>query len=143
MAANFLLYYEGLESSGNLYDRVWIDKWCNAYKMRQIIIDPTERYTQSAHEPYYFRTIEDAMDLSDLAGYSFYFLEHTAESYWNEISLPTEHACYCIGHDQQGFYGYDTSVGTKIKVQHPNTEMRDGEWYATMVAPMLMTQIYH
>mgnify|MGYP001811674095 CR=1 FL=1 len=136
-----LLFYNTLET-GSLSDRQWIDKWCGVYGVTPIIIDLEGRFPRvTPRPPYGFSSLRDALACKEFQGSQWIWLDHRADQYWDEVTLPKDNVIYCIGHDISGFQDVEPP-GQMIKVRSPNKDMEAEQWYASMVAAMLLFEVY-
>ena len=136
-----VLFYESRQHDHTLWDSVWIDKWCSCYGVTPVMVDVGQRSPFTDRPPYRFPSVEDAV--AYFPDHQFIWLEAGAAQDWDGVELPLENVIYCIGDDYRGHYGFSPPAGDlKIRLCHPNKEMEGGEWFATMVAPLLLFRLF-
>lgn len=139
--AKYLLYHVRGSGDRHPIDVVWIDKWCAMYRVRPVIIDVNGVQREKDSPPYFFPHLEEAVVHPDFAGHSWVWLDPEATHFWDEVELPRDNVVYCIGDDYTGFDGFEFE-GQRVKLRPPERAF-DGEWYAAMVVPMLLFEVYN
>lgn len=134
-----LFHYDG-PAGQRPFDWQWIDKWCGIYGVHPAIVARADLARSQDRPPYWFRRLEEAVAHPDFEGHSFVWLDPEATHYWDEVELPKEDVVFCIGSDLLGFDGFEHE-GQRVKLRPPNPKF-EGEWYASMVVPLLFFEVY-
>ena len=133
----YLLYYR--ETSRVESTHAYMKRFATMHGMETVVIDRKGDMPGSVKR---FPDIKAAMAAPDLAGHEWVFLDAKGDVHLDKYPHPVDDVVYCIGSDFDGFDGLDVKElpGVKVKIrQLPN---RKGEWYASIVAPIVVCYRY-
>ena len=110
------------------------------YGIHPVQVDPEENFPVTRRPPYNFRRLEDALEHPDLKDLQKVWLDPEAPVTWDGIEIPKENVLFLVGDDMHGF-GDFVKDGLTVKMVPPDPKW-EGEWFASMVVPLLLFKVY-
>lgn len=118
-------------------NRIWIDQWCSMVGFTHIMIDKTKQMRKTNKNVFW--SIQEAV--AAYPDHEFVFMEQMADTKHTDFVHPTDNVIYCVGSDDDGFQGYNTSRHMTLTLSNKRSK-EESSYYAATIIPMLLADIF-